>query len=550
MLLGSSGGRIGGKDCELWIFFDVKSNTGPGMKLTGLFRSTAVFGAMTLLSRLAGFARDVLQARLFGAGGLVDAFTVAYQVPNYLRRIFAEGSFASAFVPVLSELRQQGDEAALRSFVDHVAGALCAVLLLVTGLGMLAAPWIAAVMAPGFASEPGKLALTGEMLRIVFPYLFFVSMTAFAGGVLNSFQRFALPAVTPVLHNLAVIAAMLWLTSHLERPIMALAWGVLAAGAIQMLVLWPALRRVGLFPRLRLDFAHPGVRKVFKLMLPTLFSSSVAQLNLIVGTLFASLLVEGSRSYLYYSDRLVELPLGLFGVALGTVILPHLSRRHADTDAAGFSESLDWGLRTVLLGAVPAALGLLSLAEPLVATIYQRGEFDARAAAMTALSLSAMCLAIPAFMLTKVLAPAFYARQDTKTPMRAAIITVFVNVILIVAIVTPLWRHDVPGAHAGIALATGLAGIGNAFLLWRYLRRDGVWQAGPGWGRALVRIALAGVAMVAVLIALRFGPWDWRALHGVSRWLWLFGTILAGAATYGAVLLALGWRPRELRHAA
>ncbi|MEB2315871.1 MAG: murein biosynthesis integral membrane protein MurJ [Xanthomonadaceae bacterium] len=514
----------------------------------GLFRSTAVFGAMTLLSRLAGFARDVIQARLFGAGSLVDAFTVAYQVPNYLRRIFAEGSFASAFVPVLSELRQKGDAAALKSFVDHVAGALCAVLLVVTGLGMLAAPWIATLMAPGFAAEPGKLELTTEMLRIVFPYIFFISMTALAGGVLNSFQRFALPALTPVLHNLTLIAAMLWLASRLDRPIMALAWGVLAAGALQMALLWPALRRYGLFPRLRLDFRHPGVRRVFSLMLPTLFSSSVAQLNLIVGTIFASLLAEGSRAYLYYSDRLVELPLGLFGVALGTVILPHLSRRHADTDAAGFSASLDWGLRTVLLGAVPAALGLLFLAEPLVATIYQRGEFSAEAARMTAMSLSAMSLAIPAFMLSKVLAPAFYSRQDTKTPMRAAIITVVLNISLMTAIVTPLWRYGVYGAHAGIALATALAGIGNAFLLWRYLRRDGVWTAAPGWGRVLLRIAVAGVAMVAVLIALRIGPWDWRALHGTTRWLWLALVIAAGAGTYAVALLAFGWRPRELRH--
>lgn len=515
----------------------------------GLFRSTVVFGGMTLLSRLAGFARDVLQATLFGASGLVDAFTVAYQVPNYLRRIFAEGSFASAFVPVLSALRQKGDPLALRSFVDHVAGALCAVLLVVTGLGMLAAPWIAAVMAPGFAAEPGKLELTGRMLRIVFPYLFFVSMTAFAGAVLNSFQRFALPALTPVLHNLAVIAAMLFLAGHLQLPILSLAWGVLAAGALQMAVLWPALRRVGLFPRLRLDFSHPGVRKVAALMVPTLFSASVAQLNLIVGTVFASLLAEGSRAYLYYSDRLVELPLGLFGVALGTVILPHLSRRHADTDAKGFRESLDWGLRTVLLGAVPAALGLLALAEPLTVTIYQRGEFDAGDAAMTALSLSAMSLAIPAFMLTKVLAPAFYARQDTRTPMRAAVVTVFLNVALIAAIVTPLWWHGVRGAHAGIALATGLAGIGNALLLWRAVRRQGLWQASAGWGRLLLRIVLAGAVMVAVLLALRCWAGDWRQLHGVWRWLWLAGAIALGAASYAAVLLALGWRPRELRHA-
>jgi len=504
---------------------------------------------MTLLSRLAGFARDVIQARLFGASGLVDAFAVAYQIPNYLRRIFAEGSFASAFVPVLAELRERGDREQLKLFVDRIAGALCAALMIVTGLGMLLAPWIAAVMAPGFASEPGKLALTGDLLRIVFPYLFFVSMTAFAGAVLNSFQRFALPAVTPVLHNLAVIAAMLWLAPRMDVPVKALAWGVLVAGVAQMLVLWPALLRLGLFPKLKLQLRDPQVRKVGKLMLPTLFSSSVAQLNLIVGTMFASLLAEGSRAYLYYSDRLTELPLGLFGVALGTVILPHLSRRHASTDAAGFSKALDWGLRTVLVGAVPAALGLLTLAEPLVATVYQRGEFNAQQAWMTALAVSAMSIAIPAFMLSKVLAPAFYARQDTTTPMRAAIKTVFVNVALIVAIVTPLWWFKVPGAHAGIACATALAGMVNAWLLWRALRREGAFQPGPGWSRALWRIAIAGAAMVAVLIALRIGPLDWRQLPDLWRWAWLVVVIAIGAATYGGVLLLLGWRPRDLRFA-
>lgn len=516
---------------------------------SGLFRSTAVFGAMTLLSRLAGFVRDVIQGALFGASGLIDAFAVAYQIPNYLRRIFAEGSFASAFVPVLSELRERGDQAALKAFMDRIAGALCAALLIVTGLGMLLAPWIAALMAPGFSDEPGKLALTGDLLRIVFPYLFFVSMTAFAGAALNSFQRFALPAVTPVLHNLAVIAAMLWLAPRMDIPVKALAWGVLAAGILQMAVLWPALARLGLFPKLRIDLRDPGVRKVGKLMLPTLFSSSVAQLNLIVGTVFASLLVEGSRAYLYYSDRLTELPLGLFGVALGTVILPHLSRRHAATDAAGFSRALDWGLRTVLLGSIPAGLGLLTLAEPVVATVYQRGEFTAQQATMTALAVSAMSLAIPAFMLSKVLAPAFFSRQDTRTPMRAAIVTVFVNIGLIAAIVTPLWWYGVPGAHAGIALATALAGIVNAVLLWRALRRDGAFQPLPGWWKTLSRIAIAGIAMVAVLIALRIGPVDWRSLSDLARWVWLAIVITLGAATYGGVLLLLGWRPRDLRFA-
>src|SRR5690606_21041162 len=327
----------GREDRELWGIQGLESNPrglaagrpgGAGMsRRGGLLRSGAVFGLMTLLSRVAGFVRDMVQAHLFGAGGLVDAFAIAYRIPNYLRRIFAEGSFASAFVPVLSELRQKGDEAALKDFLDHIAGALCAAVLVVSGLGLLAAPAVVALIAPGSLDDPDKFRLTSELLRIVFPYLALVSMTALAGAVLNSFERFALPALTPVLHNLAVIAAMLAPSPLLQGPIKALAWGVLAAGALQLLLLWPAMGRLGLRPRLRLNLRHPGVRKVGKLMLPTLFSSSVAQLNLIVGTMFASLLVDGSQSWLYYSDRLVEFPLGVFGVALGTVILPHLSRR-------------------------------------------------------------------------------------------------------------------------------------------------------------------------------------------------------------------------------
>jgi len=393
------------------------------MPVTGsrLLRSTAVFSSMTLISRIAGFARDMVQASIFGVGAATDAFTIAYRIPNYLRRIFAEGSFAMAFVPTFSAIKESGDRAALKDFLDHVAGALFAVVWLVSGLGMLAAPLIVSVIAPGTLSEPGKFEMASGMLRIVFPYLGFISMVALAGGVLNSFQRFALPAVTPVLHNLVLIGAMLFFAGALDVPIMVLAWGVLIAGLAQVVVMWPALGRLGLAPRPRFNLRHEGVRRVFKLMLPTLFSSSVAQVNMIVGTLFASLLATGSQTWLWYSDRLVEFPLGLFGVALGTVILPHLSGRFAATDSAGFTRALDWGLRQVLLLALPAALGLILLAEPLVATAFQRGEFTSADSRMTALALMAMSLGVPFFMLTKVLAPAFYARQDTRTPMRAAI---------------------------------------------------------------------------------------------------------------------------------
>jgi len=514
---------------------------------SGLLRSTAVFSAMTLLSRLAGFARDMLQASLFGVSAAMDAFVIAYRIPNYLRRIFAEGSFASAFVPVFNDIKQRGDAVALKDFLDHVAGALCAVVLLVTGVGVLLAPWVVTLMAPGTLDEPEKHALTAQMLRIVFPYLLFISMTALAGAVLNSFRQFALPAVTPVLHNVMVIAAMLWLAPHFSVPPKALAWGVLAAGLVQLALLWPAMGRLGLAPRLRLDFQHAGVRRVFTLMLPTLFSSSVAQLNLIVGTAFASLLATGSQTWLYLSDRLIEFPLGLFGVALGTVILPHLSSRYAAVDDTGYCAALDWALRTVLLLALPAALGLLLLAEPLTATIYQHGRFTAFDTQMAALSLAAMSIGVPGFMLSRVLLAAFYARQDTRTPMRAAIVTVLGNVSLMAIIVTPLWGYQISGAHAGIALATGLAGLINPWLLWRALRRQGVYRASAGWGWHLTRLLLACAAMAVVLWLAR-GVGEWVELHGMARWGMALLTVAAGAATYGATLLALGWRPSELRH--
>ena len=517
--------------------------------MSGLLRSSAVFSAMTLLSRIAGFARDALQSRIFGSSAAMDAFVIAYRIPNYLRRIFAEGSMQMAFVPVLNEIRERGDKAALKDFVDHMAGALFSVVFVVAGIGMLAAPLIAAVFAPGAVDEPGKFELIEQMLRITFPYLIFISMMALAASVLNSFGKFALPAVTPVLHNLTVIAAMLWLAPRFDVPAKALAWGVLAAGILQLLVLWPSLGKLGLRPTLKPGFGNPDVKRVAKLMLPTLFSSSVAQLNLLVGTIFASLLATGSQTWLYLSDRLVEFPLGLFGVAIGTVILPHLSRRHAATDAEGYGAALDWGLRLALLAGVPAALGLLLLAEPLTAVVYQGGKFTGHDTRMAAISLSAMSLGIPAFMLSTVLSPAFYARQDTRTPMRAAIITVIVNVLLTIAITTPLWLNKVPGAHAGIALATALAGIVNAWLLWRYLRRDGLLVPQPGWGAFLLKMLVACVVMTAVVLAARHFVGDWRALGSVwHRVAWLFAAILAGALAYGGTQVAMGLRPRHLRH--
>jgi putative peptidoglycan lipid II flippase len=512
-----------------------------------LLRSSLVFGAFTLLSRIAGFARDALQGALFGTGAAASAFVVAYRIPNYLRRIFAEGSFASAFVPVLSELREKGDQAALQDFIDHVAGALLALVVVVTGLGILAAPWIARLFLLFAGKDSAMVELTAQMLRITFPYLVFISMTALAGSVLNSFRQFGLPAFAPVLHNLAVIAGMLLLAPLLAIPAKALAWGVSLAGLLQLLLLWPAMRRLGLRTRLRFNLRHEGVRRVLRLMLPTVFSSSVAQINLLVGTMFASLLVVHAQSWLYYSDRLIEFPLGLFGVAIGTVILPHLSRRHAAEDGAGYAAAIDWGMRGVLLVALPAATGLAVLAEPLVTTLFQYGRFNPADAEMTAISIRAMSIGVPAFMLSKILLPAFYSRQDTRTPMRIAIRTVIANVVLTITLVTPLWYLKVPAAHAGIALATGLAGILNAWWLWRSLRQQQLLMAQPGWPVYLLRL-LAGCVLMAVVVWLlrdALAPWLLRA------WYWRLSAVgvlvTAGAATFAAALLALGLRPAMLR---
>jgi putative peptidoglycan lipid II flippase len=516
-----------------------------------LLRSTLVFSGLTLLSRIAGYLRDVVQAGVFGASAATDAFFVAYRIPNFLRRIFAEGSFQTAFVPVFTEYRQRGDQAALRDLLDHVAGALCAAVLAVTALGMLAAPLIAAVFAPGSLDEPEKYALITQMLRITFPYLWFISMTALAAGVLNSYGRFGVPALTPVLHNLAMICAALYLAPLLGMSITALAWGVLGAGLVQLVVQWVALARLGVLPRLRLDLRHEGVRRVFRLMLPTLFGASVAQVNLMVGTIFASLLATGSQTWLYLTDRLMEFPQGLFGVALATVILPALSRRFAAQDEAGYAQTLDWGLRMAVLVALPAALALLLLAEPLTATLYQYGRFTAYDTRMAALALMAMALGLPGFMATKVLAPAFFSRQDTRTPVRAALWTVGMNIVLCVAIVGPLWLGQVEGAHAGIALATALAGTLNAWLLWRYLRRGSVaLKLQPGWPGFLLRVGVALGALGAVLWAAQEWVGPWTALRARERVLHLAWLVPAGALAYGLALLVAGMRPRHLREPA
>lgn len=532
-----------------------------------LFRSTAVFSAMTLISRVSGLVRDQVYAAVFGAGPAMDAFVAAFRIPNFLRRLSAEGSFSMAFVPVLAEYQARGDRAAVKALVDRVAGTLAAALLVLTALAVLCAPGLMRLFAPGFEGEQARLAV--EMLRITFPYLMFVSLASLAGGILNSHQRFAIPALSPVLLNLSMIAAALALAPRMREPIMALAWGVFAAGILQLAFHLPSLARIGLLPRPRWGAKHEGVRRIMRLMVPTLFGSSVAQVNLLVNTMVASFLVGGSVTWLYYTDRLLEFPLGVFGVAIGTVILPHLSARHAATDPQGFSRGLDWGFRLCLLIGVPACLGLILCAEPLVATLFQHGRFDAHDTAMTRLSLVALATALPAFLLVKVLAPAFYSRQDTRTPVKAAVVSVLGNLagmaLLLVALLyltdagaaaraltagAGTWAAlgELPGAHACLALATAAAGWLNALQLAWYLRRTGVYRRQPGWGRFLRRVALASVAM-AVVVALLLWAWrDWTAWPWWARTWRLLALVGAGGGVYAAVLWVQGLRPADLRH--
>jgi len=511
-------------------------------KKAGLLASTLVVSSMTMLSRVLGLIRDVVIARMLGASAGADAFFVALKIPNLLRRLFAEGAFNQAFVPVLSEYRNKGSMAATKLLVDRVAGTLGGTLMLVTLLGVLGAPLIIWVFAPGFGDEPHKRALAVEMLRLTFPYLFFIALTAFAGGILNSWNRFAVPAFTPVLLNLSLIACALFLAPHFaeDRMAGALAWGVLIAGAAQLLFQLPFLARLNLMPVPRMGWQDPGVRKIMGLMAPALFGASVYQLNSLVNTVLASLLETGSVTWLYYTDRLIELPLGIFAVAIGTVILPSLSRQHAQADPQAFSRMLDWAIRLVLLIGLPAALALAVLAEPLLSTLFQYGEFTALDVAKTAESLRAYSFGLLAAMLIKVLAPGYYARQDTKTPVKIGVVSMLANMVFGAVLV---WEFR----HVGLATAMALSAWLNAGLLYIGLRRSGVYQPLPGWTGHGLRMLVAGGAMAAGTGWLAQQTQVWTEAGAMLRVGWLSLIVVAGLGAYGLCLLVLGLRVRHLR---
>jgi putative peptidoglycan lipid II flippase len=512
-----------------------------------LLRSTSVVSGMTLVSRVLGLVRDVVFARYFGATIVMDAFIVANRIPNMLRRFFAEGAFSQGFVPVMAQYRAKNDHAQARQLVDAVAGTLGLGLFVITLIGVVAAPLLVLIVAPGFVGDDGRFDLATAMTRFTFPYLFFVSLTAFAGGILNTYGRFAAPAFTPVILNVVLIASAMWLSPRLAEPGMALAYGVLLAGIAQLMFQIPFLARIHAIPRPSWHLRHEGVRRIGKLMVPAIFGSSVAQINVLIGGVIASMLGVGKISLLYYSDRLMEFPLGLFSIALATVTLPHLSRQHAAASLQGFSRTVDWSMKLVFLIATPAAVGLIVLSEPLVATIFYGGEFSAMDVQMTALSLQAFSLGLIGFSVVKILAPAYYAREDTKTPVKVGLIALVVNLVLSVTLAWTLTRAGYAGTHAGLALAISVAAIVNAWLLWRGLRRDGIVGVTKGWGVLLLRLFLANLAMAACLLPLA-RPLAWWLQSGLmARSAWLGLMISTGAAVYFAALLVLGVRPAQLR---
>lgn len=512
----------------------------PEPKAPTLLRSGMVVSIMTLLSRVLGMARDVVVAAYFGSQSEADAFFIAFKIPNFLRRLFAEGAFAQAFVPVLSEYRAKRSLADVKQLVDRATGTLGITLVAITALGVAGAPVLITIFAPGFHGETEKLALATDMLRITFPYILFISLTALCGSILNSYGRFAVPAFTPVLLNLCMIGATVLMTPYFDQPIMALAWGVFIAGILQLLFQLPFLAQIKLLPRPRPDRKHEGVKRIMTLMLPALFGVSVSQINLLLDTVLASFLETGSISWLYYADRLSELPLGAFGIAIGTVILPALSRQHASEDPGAFSATLDWAIRMVLLVGVPAALALLLLSEPLIATLFHYGAMTERDTLQAAAALQAYSIGVMTFMLIKVLAPGYFARQDIKTPVKIAIICMVVNMVFNLILIWPL-------AHVGLALATSLSAVLNASLLWWGLRKAGIYQAQPGWPVFMLRLIAACAAMALIIVWMVPGTEQWFIWGWQRKVLEMTLLVSAGIGIFALTLFVTGMRMRHLR---
>jgi len=503
-----------------------------------LLKSLVTISGLTLVSRILAFVRDVLIARIFGAGVATDAFFVAFKLPNLLRRLFAEGAFSQAFVPIFGEYKNRRGHDEIKLLVDHVTTMLALILFVVTLIGIIAAPILVMISAPGFIKDAGKFDLTVQLLRITTPYIFFISLVAVAAGILNTYNKYWVPAFAPILLNVCFIGGALWGAPYFDPPILALAWAVFIAGVVQLVFQIPFLKKIGMLPRIRLNLKDEGMRRVIKLMGPAAFGVSIAQISLIINTIFASFLVAGSVSWLYFADRLMEFPAGVLGVAIGTILLPSLSKCHADNDTVEYSRLLDWGLRLTIMLTLPAALALGMIAVPLLSTFFQYGEFVAHDVLMTSRALIGYSIGLVGLILVKILAPGFYARQDIKTPVKIGVATLVATQLMNLAFVG--WLQ-----HAGLALAIGLGACFNSSVLFYYLRKRGIYHAEPGWAKFFVKVLLALAVLAATLWFGMGSEQSWLSSSGWSRVLRLSALVAGGVVVYFAVLGLLGFRPSD-----
>lgn len=510
-----------------------------------LWRSTVIVSAMTMLSRVMGLVRDIVLLNVFGAGKDFDTFVVAFRIPNFFRRLFAEGAFSQAFIPVLTEYKSTRAHAEVQILISRVFGCLSIFMSLLTAFAMIVAPAIIYVYAPGFHADPEKFALATDMFRLTIPYLFFMSLTAFASSILNSYGSFTTPAFAPVLLNAAMIAGALWLTPYMATPIMALGWSVVAAGILQLAIQIPELWRRNLLIPPKIDFKYEGVDRIMKLMLPAIFGMSVTQINLLLNTIWASFMQDGSVSWLYSAERMTELPLGLIGVAIGTVILPSLSERNAEHDQNKFRLMMDWGTKVIVLVGVPASIALFMLSTPIIQALFQRGAFTIEDTQMTALALQCMSAGVISFMLIKVFAPGFFARQDTKTPVRVGIMAVVANAVLNIVFIGFFKLIDWHAEHMALALSSSCSALVNAGMLYFYLHKRNIFRLGSHWKKLALQFLVANAAMIAAL---------WYALTwyngDASQWIRVaevIGLCVVGVVAYGIALLVAGFRPRDLK---
>ncbi len=512
-----------------------------------LFKAIVGVSALTTLSRIAGLAREIVTAKVFGAGAANDAFEIAFQLPNMMRRLFAEGAFAQAFVPLIAEYKGQRGEAATHTLINRVATLQLLALLLVTALGIIAAPWLIPLFAAGFGKTEGKTLLATQLLQIMFPYLLFISLTALAGGVMNIWKKFAIPAFTPVLLNVCMIAAALWAARYFKQPIHALAWGVVAGGVAQLtLQLWP-LYKIGMFPRLDFNFRDEGVRRMLKTMAPALLGVSIAQISLLINTNYASFFGDGSVSWLKKADRLMELPTALLGVAIGTVILPALGVLRNEKNPRGYGELLDYGMRFALIATLPAMAVMSVLAVPMVATLYERGAFTAKDALQTGPAVAAYAVGIVALVWIKILAPAFYAQQDTKTPVKIGIRVLLITQLFNLFFVFVVFKHYAPHLlHAALALSTSLGAVLNAWWLYRGLRARGLYTPQARWGRFASQLLFATAFTTALIVLAKPADSWWVSSGEIPRVIMLSALFALGGFAYLGSLYCFGFRLRDV----